>query len=148
MQSLPGEPFYNYAAMSSYPGMSVEDTATWNQFIVQYPNFCRHVHYNVRVGKGAYYSPNTPPNYQKMISDLSMLRIDAITIHSDIIRVIEVKPRGTTTAVGQLITYDQLLREKFAQLPPTQKTLVCITCPQDIVSTLHSNGIELYQLSS
>lgn len=124
--------------------MSQKDKFAWNAFIAKFPDFCNECYYNFRVGEGVTINTEFEPNIMKMVKAVSQLRIDVITIHDDYLRIIELKPYGSCTALGQLAVYNQLMKRKYANLFHIIPTLVCFRCPEDIATVLDHYGFDLY----
>lgn len=144
--TFPEFPAREYRKYAKYPGMSPKDTIVWNAFIDNNPDFCKEVYYNFRVGEGVTLNTEFEPNIVKMAKSISQLRIDAITVHANYIRIVELKPYGSCTALGQLIAYNFLLSKRYANLPHVIPTLMCFSCPHDIKTVLNEIRFDIIRV--
>ena len=117
------ERVYPYRKASKYPGMSPKDIAVWEQFIEHNPEFTNEVYYNFRVGEGMTLAIEYESNIAKMAKAITQLRIDVLSVHKDFIRVIELKPLASCTAIGQLLAYTTLIERQYANIPQIAPTL-------------------------
>lgn len=99
---------FKFEKRSSYPHMSVKDTAIWERFIDKYPDVYKQCQYDFHIG-------DAPPFNTLMDNDedlnqdmLYRLRIDVVAGSPLGIDLIEVKPDAGVSAIGQLENYKLL----------------------------------------
>ncbi len=124
-----------------YPHMSARDGEIWEKYVQENPDIIDKVTYAVRVGNGMPLEKNWEPNIQKMAKELSQKRIDAVVEHADHIEIIEVKPRASFSALGQLLGYRQLYVEYYKTGKPIRLTVVCEYVSPDDLKLFQEHGI-------
>ncbi len=92
-----------------YPHLLPIDVELWEKFVTNYPGFFGQVAYDVHVGEGITIPDNYSESLRGMAKTLTQKRIDVVGIKEDIAWVVEIKTYAGVTAVGQVITYRQLL---------------------------------------
>lgn len=99
---------FPYKILSKYPHLRPEDARIWSDFIRSYPNFYESVDYDLKVGTPRNYPGKDDDVYKKDLEYLSRKRVDVIGYTHNEIHVIEVKPRASFEAIGQVIGYAEL----------------------------------------
>lgn len=106
-----------------YQHMKPLDQAIWERFLEKFPDAYDSVQYGVRVG--------TVPEFVAGHDDIAMQKqaeiyqreIDVIGFKGDQIDIIELKPRATTSALGQVNGYRHLYMRDYS-LPETPKAII------------------------
>ena len=121
-----------YATRRKYPHMSVEDKLVWDRFVGKFPDRFDSVDYDFRVGEGEQLQLELDETFQRMVTMLSQLRIDAIGWNGEQPTIIEVKPRAIVSALGQIQGYRILFVKEFPQIKAPKTLMVCETISQDV----------------
>jgi len=127
----------------TYPHLLDTDAPILTAFLKAYGSRYTQVIFDHRVGTGRDPGPAFEPHIRQMAIDLSQRRIDALGITPTEHHIIEVTDAAGTTAVGQLIAYEHLLRD---QLPPDRsiKTiLVARSVQSDMLPALKAIGAQI-----
>lgn len=102
-----------------YPRMSPKDVDIWKRFLMLHQSMFNSFDYDLPVGNGEDPGPEFEPNLRKDFIDLTKKRIDVVGYKDGTPTIIEVKPRASSTALGQLLTYKTL----FIQSHPSFQTV-------------------------
>lgn len=102
-----------YEKLLKYPHLGPEDAKIWDRFIAQNPTFFDSVEYDVKVGEGRSYSMFPDSNVREDMRYLSKKRIDVVGFDKGKTYVIELKPKATLAAIGQVEGLSDLYRETF-----------------------------------
>lgn len=97
-----------YGLKSSYNHLKPNDEAIWERFIKAFPNAYTEVIYDLAVGQGAQIPQGTEPALAKDFTLLNQKKIDVVGFNGDNIDIIEVKPRASFSAIGQIVGYRTL----------------------------------------
>lgn len=98
-----------YQIQTRYPHMAEADTIIWSRYVQRYPKSFEAVAYDVPVGEGAAFDTVVNPATGGDIKKLYQRRIDVLALKDGQYYVIEVKPRASTAAIGQVKGYIKLL---------------------------------------
>ena len=134
---------FPYKKLHKYPHLLAEDVVLWNRFIEQHPNRFDYCDYDVHVGDGTKLPDDYEPNYKKMAKELSQFRIDAVGWKGNLPTIIEIKPRASTTAIGQIIVYRTLFKKDFPQYPSINSMIITDWEHEEIFSIAFENDIYL-----
>ena len=127
--------------MTKYPHMFPLDKIVWNKFLAKYSGQYLNFKYDVTCGMT---SENMPDWNESTIKDkeiLSKLRIDAVGETPGFFDIIEVKPRGNMSGIGQLLTYQNHYIKEYQPTKPTRKILVCEEIDPNIIELCNQYGI-------
>jgi len=116
-----------------YPHLFPRDVATWERFIEKYGSLYNSFAYDVRVGKPTWVFPHWRRSYKKDARILSKLRIDVVGFTDKVIDIIEVKPRATSSAIGQVLTYKEQFIEDFKPKLPVRAVIVAGAVDPNII---------------
>lgn len=109
---------FSYGIRSSYPHMSVADTAIWNRFISKYPDAYKTIQYDFHVGDAPAFNTLLDDGTDANQDKLYRLRIDAVAANASGIDVIEIKPNAGPSAIGQVESYTHLyVRDETPKVP-------------------------------
>lgn len=125
-----------------YPHMAPADEAIWDRWLLKHGGEYELFEYDVHVGGVVERQAGWSEETYKMASTLAAKRIDVVAHKGKDVWIIEVKPEGRVTAVGQLVTYNNLYRREMN--PPGLVTcmLVCENILQDEQEVLNDLGFE------
>ena len=99
--------------------MKPADVAIWERFIESRTTFFDSVDYDFHVGEGAAFLPTGEDTPDGRENRLYQRKIDVVGYIGDAVWLVEVKPEADIYALGQIITYDDLVfKSKMFALPP------------------------------
>lgn len=101
---------FEYKLLPKYTHLRPEDVAIWEKFLAKFPGFYQSVDYDLKVGTSRSYETAPLDVYRKDLEYLSRKRIDVVGYKDDEIHIIEVKPKASFSAIGQVIGYTDLYR--------------------------------------
>lgn len=107
-----------------YPHMFPLDTEVWERFLDKYAKLYNTFVYDCRVGKKTWVFPHWKKEYKRDAHMLSQLRIDVVGFRDTTIDIIEVKPRFSSSAIGQVTTYCECFIEDFEIKRPVRPVVV------------------------
>ena len=110
--------FVPYEKRYKYPGMMPLDKAIWERFIEQNPAAFIECAYNIAVGGGTEMDTVVNPASGGDINKLYQRKIDVVARAAAGLVIIELKPRATTSSIGQVKGYLTLFKRDFS---PTEK---------------------------
>lgn len=116
--------FVPYEKRYHYPGMAPRDKAIWERFIAANPAAFSECAYNVAVGSGASFDTTVNPETGGSIDRLYQRKIDVIAKAKDGLVIIELKPRATTSAFGQVEGYAALFVRDFKPGVPVATLII------------------------
>jgi len=128
--------------------MSPDDLVVWRRFLEKLPDVFTDLRYNVRVGTGSKEWDDTkgPVPYEWLCNCAK--RIDAVGEHDGVTCVIEVKPKGGMSALGQVLVYRDLY---YRQEKPSNLLgcwVVCAEADNDCLRTYSAYGVKLIAVGS
>lgn len=98
-----------YKVLNKYAGMGPQDTAIWEQFVLNNPGQFLNVWYNVHVGNPTHIIHDEKETKASGWYDVSCWCIDVLAEDKDAYYVIEVKPNALAGALGQALAYTKLI---------------------------------------
>ncbi len=102
--------------------------------------------FDEHLGDGMPLDPTWPPYVQHMAKTLTQRRVDMIGETPTGDWIIELKERGNIHAIGQLLVYAALYREKYPTRPAPRLALVSLYLGYDLQTTLNSFDITHFLL--
>lgn len=126
--------------LTSEPSLTPLDLEVWRRFLFLRPTMFDSFAFQVPVGSGQPL-PNSASDADRRAWDkLTAKRIDAVGVNRDGITVIEVKPRGGASALGQVLVYRDLYIQKIKPAQPVAALVVCNYIDEDVrLSALRYN---------
>lgn len=122
------------------PSLTPLDLEVWRRFLVLRPSMFDAFHFQVAVGSGQPLPSSASDADRKAWDKLTSKRIDAVGINKDGITVIEVKPRGGASALGQALVYRDLYILKMKPAQPVAALVLCNYVDEDVrLSALRYN---------
>jgi len=116
----------------SEPSLTPLDLEVWRRFLVLRPSMFASFAFQVEVGSGQPLPAAASDSDRKVWDKLTSKRIDAVGINKDGITVIEVKPRGGASALGQALVYRDLYIQKRKPAQPVAALVVCNYIDEDV----------------
>lgn len=138
--------FIKYEQRSFYPHMAVADTAIWSRYIANHPDAFAEAAYDVAVGAGAEFDTVVNPATGGDVRKLYQRKIDVVLRDGGGVVLVEVKPRATTAAIGQLTGYATLWRRDFPDFPVTQLVIVTDSIAPEMEYLAHDAGVEIIEV--
>lgn len=123
-----------------------EDVAVWEQYIRWHPDQPWEMDYDIKVGIGRTPLEEQPPEIAKMWRDLTRKRIDAVAWAADDIYLIELKPRASLGAVGQVLGYSELWEDLHDSSRRIRPMIVCFDTDPDTNRVAASSGVRIVQV--
>ena len=127
-----------------YPHLLPQDSPVLTAFLVENGNRYTRVDFDVRVGTGRDPGPDFDDNIRKDALDLSRRRIDALGHTANGVEIVEVTSAAGVTALGQLLTYNQLYQRDHATEKPPKLVLAARTLQTDMYHAYIGAGIEIH----
>lgn len=125
--------------------MSKLDSILWSEFIKRNGKDFESFDYDLPVGDGSPVEVDTPTWLAKDWSDLTKKRIDAVGYRTNGAALFEVKPRAGTSALGQLLTYQELFKISFPRTTIISLNVVCQTILPEEILLYTTYKINVYQ---
>lgn len=126
--------------------MADGDYAIWQRWhILNYNRFLGW-YFDAAVGEGAIIPPNTPPKLAKGWTRLTQKRIDAIGIRADAIWIIEVRDSASSSALGAILTYLDLLKEDNPFSLPLKAVILTDHADRDSRRVTERYGVQIIEI--
>jgi hypothetical protein len=121
--------------------MSPDDQRVWRRFLLLHPSKFEAFRYDVRVGSGqfAWDGPEANPPAEWLA--IAAKRIDVVAQRHGTTCIIEVKPRASMSAIGQVLSYRDLYAAKEKPSTPLECWVVCEYRDEDLIPTYLRHGI-------
>jgi hypothetical protein len=126
-----------------YPHMSPADTEIWNRYIDANPDAFDLVAYDVAIGGGAEFDTVVSPATGGDAARLYQRRIDVFARKRNQYFVIELKPRASTSAIGQVAGYRELLKRDHPEYTGASAIIITDTLLPDMQFLAAPVGVEL-----
>lgn len=110
---MPPLDFIAYGLLPWYPHMGPADAAIWARYVAANPKAFEAVAYDVPVGAGAEFDVTAGGILGPGIKKLYQRKIDVLGRTPSGLVLVEVKPRATTAALGQLRGYKTLFERDY-----------------------------------
>ncbi|TXH51710.1 MAG: hypothetical protein E6Q97_17790 [Desulfurellales bacterium] len=117
---------------ATLPQLTPLDLEVWRRFLFLRPSMFDRFDFQTRVGSGQPLPASATDADRRAWAMLTEKRIDAVGFNGDGITVIEVKPRGGASALGQVLVYRDLYREKFRPAQTLSALVVCNYVDEDV----------------
>jgi len=104
---------FKYGKRYWYPHMKPADIAIWERFCDKYPDFFDECQYDLAVGTGAAFDTNVSEETGGDAATLYRRKIDVVGWKDGQCSIVEVKPRGGPSALGQVTGYVHLYEQDF-----------------------------------
>lgn len=122
---------FPFGILWKYPHMLPADVALWERFIrLEHPMPCT-VAYDVHVGSLPPLPADLPEYLQRDAQALYPCKIDAVMYSPQETLIVEVKPRASTYAIGQVLSYTNLFHRDFPEHPRPTPCIITDTAHQD-----------------
>lgn len=128
------------------PHLSCRDSATFREWVERFSLQDMQWEYDFKVGSQSSETGACEDGVWDYYRGLLCKRIDALCRTTDPWLIVEVKDRGTSLALGQLLCYRDLLAERFPAAQGARLVLVCRSCDPDLSRLLPRYGVEVVAL--
>lgn len=129
--------------MPHYPHMLAEDTEVWTKYLMDPVIPILEVWYDVHVGHGVLLPMGHDDLDKRIAQGVTRKRIDVVCRHSNSIWVVEIKPLGSMTALGQALAYCGLFVREYSTGGPVLPVVVCDQVDEDLVDDYDAAGVGL-----
>jgi hypothetical protein len=124
-------------------GLAAPEAAVWRRWLGLHAGECGPLFYGVLVGEGRPAPPGVPRYLAERWRELTQLRVDVITVWRGQHVLIEVKPMGAMSAIGQLITYRACLGVEWAAWRAAGLVHVCGGVSADVLRGCVAAGVRV-----
>lgn len=124
--------------------MLPSDVAIWERFLERYGKDYTGFDYDVHVGGWVTETDQWTGTKKKVYWSMAAKRIDAVGHKPGEIWLLEVKPEAGVTAVGQLVMYSMLYRDRFHPVENVMAALVCENVLPDEKSVITRLGFKIF----
>jgi len=145
LQALPvGEPAI---VRRAYPHMMKLDAFVWTQFLKDDRYDLDHVWYDVKVGSPIETPAGASHEIHAIAEGTGCKRIDAVAHVDAELWIIEIKPYANYVPLGQVLTYVELFREKYATSLTLRPVIVCAGQDPDLTRMFIEHKVKIIQVS-
>lgn len=130
--------------MPHYPHMLLEDRRIWTEFLKSKVVEITEVWYDVHVGKSVPLPLGSSDMEQRISDGLTRKRIDVVCHVGDSYWVVEIKPRASMTALGQVLTYVRLFTIEFGMIELAQAVIICESVDEDLLYQFKELDVLVY----
>ena len=136
----PPQPF---GVLEHYPHMKPQDEHLWEKFLLTNPDFGDEVEYDVLVGEGMIFGDLKTDKYAADFQQLTQKKIDAVVRKGSTFYIFEIKPNAGPTALGQVLSYTRLWRQKHPEATNVHMVILTNQEQSDYAEIFASHSIEL-----
>jgi len=129
--------------MPHYPHMLNEDRDIWTKFLEKAEFEIDRVWYDVHCGLGIPVPGGTGSMEYKISQGVTRKRIDVVCAVKNEIWIVEIKPHANMGALGQIITYEKLIRQEYVLTGKIVPVILCWTVDPDVAATLAAIGVRI-----
>lgn len=128
-----------------YPHFLREDTLVWTKFLQTDAHRLKEVWYDVKVGLPVFPGVGATDLERRIAAGVTRKRIDVVCHVAGGYWVVEVKPRASMLAVGQVISYVRMFNLEYAPGGQVIPVIVCDSYDQDLVDEFDELGVLVLQ---
>ncbi len=126
---------------ASYPHMLPEDTQIWTRWLNHHAARISQAWYDVHVGTAVQLPADAPDYLRRVARGLTRKRIDVVAQAPTEMWVIEIKPHGGYTALGQALVYARMFAAEYPQDLPIIPMVICRQIDADLVHDYLRHGV-------
>jgi len=130
--------------MPSYPHLLQEDTVVWSRWLAKNAHRVQGCWYDVRVGVPVSVPTGLHVSIDAVALGVTRKRIDVVCQTAGGIWVVEVKPYGNFTSLGQALVYARMFSVEYNAGLPVVSMVVCAEIDPDLVDDFRDHGV-LYE---
>lgn len=135
--------FVPYEKRYKYPGMAPLDKEIWERFILAHPSAFSRCAYHVAVGGGTEMDTNVNAQGGGDVNKLYQRKIDVVGETPEALVVVEVKPRASTSAIGQVKGYVRLLARDYEINQPIRAVVLTDELLPDVEFIAKEEGVQI-----
>lgn len=124
-----------------YPHMLTEDNNVWTKFLQTDGHMLKKVWYDVKVGLPVFLGLGASDIERRIAASVTRKRIDVVCSVEGGYWVVEIKPRASMLAVGQVLSYVRLFSLEYLPDGQTIPVIVCDSYDEDLVDEFDEMGI-------
>jgi len=132
--------------MPHYPHMLTEDSAVWTKFLQNLDVEILEVWYDVHVGSGVLLPVGSDDLDKRIAQGVTRKRIDVVCRLESAVWVVELKPIGSMTALGQALAYRGLFVREYETIRNTLPIVICGEVDPDLIDDYDEAGVGLIVL--
>jgi hypothetical protein len=129
-----------------YPGMPALESNISRAWIRLHAYEYDLLEFNVRVGQGQEIQPGVTGATAQQFSNITRKRIDIAAHFGTLVDLVEVKPRASMGAIGQLLGYRHLWQEDFPLIAVRQLLVLAQVADSDVSRAAAAQGITVLQI--
>jgi hypothetical protein len=130
----------------SYPHMLVEDRGVWSRWLEVHGAVVGRCWYDVHVGEAVPVPVGLGPEIEAVSLGVTRKRIDVVALVGGVYWVVEVKPYGSQTALGQVLNYSRLFTLEFGPEKMVQPVVVCCAVDPDLAADFGRFGVRVEEV--
>lgn len=134
---------FEYKKLAWYPHMRPEDVAIWERFIEANPDAYEKVQYDVPVGSAPEFDTNLGDSPNSTALQLYLKRIDVVGFKGGRVDIIELKPRASAAALGQVLGYVELYKRDISMTPAPRPVLMTDIMRIDMEELAQALGVTM-----
>ena len=134
-----------------FPGLIPGESALWRVWLVEHEQDYDRFEYNVHVGEGINIAPRSleadpalQDKIRKQFQQATQKKIDVVGFQAAAMTIFEVEERPGTRALGQLLTYRELLHTQRPPTAPTTLALVARRLGTDMRTVFERSGVKIW----
>ncbi|GAH71080.1 unnamed protein product [marine sediment metagenome] len=124
-----------------YPHMLQEDNSVWHKFLQTDAHRLKEVWYDVKVGLPVFLPVGASDLERRIAAGVSRKRIDVVCHVAGGFWVVEIKPRASMLAIGQVISYVRMFNLEYAPGGQVIPVIVCDSYDEDLLEEFDELGV-------
>ncbi|MBA7708109.1 hypothetical protein ES703_116997 [subsurface metagenome] len=124
-----------------YPHMLAEDNSVWTRFLTTDAHRLKEVWYDVKVGLPVLLDVGASDIERRIAAGVTRKRIDVVCSVAGGFWVVEIKPRASMQALGQVISYVRMFKIEYAPAGQVIPVIVCDSYDEDLVDEFDELGV-------
>jgi hypothetical protein len=130
--------------MVTYPHMLSADAQVWSRFLERFGHMLSVVWYDVHVGRPIEVGPEAGEAERRLADGVGKKRVDVVCRVHEGWWVVEVKPVVSTTALGQVLVYRDLVVREHSLLGEVWAVIVAGHLDPDLLSVCDDLGVGVF----
>ncbi len=133
-----------------FPGLIPMESALWRVWLREHEGDFDRFEYNVHVGQGINIAPRAleddpvlQDKIRKQFQQATQKKIDVVGFQAAAMTIFEVEERPGTRALGQLLTYRELLHDQRPPTAPTTLALVARRLGTDMRKVFERSDVQI-----
>jgi len=129
--------------MPHYPHLLAEDSWVWTEYLKAPITGLKKVWYDVHVGQPVELPNGASKMDKKIAAGITRKRIDVVAAVAGGYWVIELKPVGNMTALGQALVYTRLFKAEYRPDGDVWPIVICGQLDRDLLEDYNNNDVGL-----